>query len=322
MTSRSCSSPTSSTVTAVCVTSRPCGGRPTAGPARRSGRRPRPHRPLLRHAGRRPSRIAPGEGAGGRRAPSGGPGRRRRGRSALASADELMAGVAAAARTVVWVADGAWRRVVANAGGREERGGRGAGGRRPAGRAGARRRPAGRSDADPAGGAGGRPARRPRSGVPSLDRLAAEVDAAAWHDRWPDGALDELVALLRQGHRAIDVLEALDQRGLLVRLLPEWAPVRSRPQRNAYHRFTVDRHLWEAAANAAALTDRVGRPGPSRARRAVPRPRQGLRRATTPRRGWSWCGRSARASASTSTTWPPRAARAAPPAPAGRRRAA
>ena len=56
------------------------------------------------------------------------------------------------------------------------------------------------------------------------------------------------------------MFEALDQGGILVRLLPEWAPVRSRPQRNAYHRFTVDRHLWETAANAAALTDRVDRP--------------------------------------------------------------
>ena len=56
------------------------------------------------------------------------------------------------------------------------------------------------------------------------------------------------------------VLEALDQRGLLTRLLPEWEPVRSRPQRNAYHRFTVDRHLWEAAANASELVDRVARP--------------------------------------------------------------
>ena len=49
------------------------------------------------------------------------------------------------------------------------------------------------------------------------------------------------------------VLEALDQRELFGRLLPEWEPVRSKPQRNAYHRFTVDRHLWEAAANAAEL---------------------------------------------------------------------
>ncbi|MGB0113241.1 MAG: HD domain-containing protein, partial [Ilumatobacteraceae bacterium] len=54
--------------------------------------------------------------------------------------------------------------------------------------------------------------------------------------------------------------ESLDQRDLFSRLLPEWAPVRSKPQRNAYHRFTVDRHLWEAAANAAGLVDRVGRP--------------------------------------------------------------
>ncbi|NCG38936.1 MAG: HD domain-containing protein, partial [Actinobacteria bacterium] len=44
------------------------------------------------------------------------------------------------------------------------------------------------------------------------------------------------------------------------RLLPEWAPNRSRPQRNAYHRFTVDRHLLEAAAEAARLADRVERP--------------------------------------------------------------
>ncbi len=94
----------------------------------------------------------------------------------------------------------------------------------------------------------------------TLDRLAAGVDVAAWQERWPDGALDELVALLRQGHRAIDVLESLDQRGILVRLLPEWDAVRSRPQRNAYHRFTVDRHLWEAAANAAALAGGVDRP--------------------------------------------------------------
>ena len=92
----------------------------------------------------------------------------------------------------------------------------------------------------------------------TLDRLADEV--APWPPTWPAGAADMLVALLLEGHAAVPVLEALDQRGLLTRLLPEWEPVRSRPQRNAYHRFTVDRHLWEAAANAAQLVDRVARP--------------------------------------------------------------
>lgn len=92
----------------------------------------------------------------------------------------------------------------------------------------------------------------------SLNRLGERTQV--WPDPWPAGASDDLVSLLLEGDAAIAVFEALDQRNLIVKVLPEWEPNRSRPQRNAYHRYTVDRHLWQTVANAAALADRVSRP--------------------------------------------------------------
>jgi len=91
-----------------------------------------------------------------------------------------------------------------------------------------------------------------------LDRLADESPSLP--DPWPDEAREVLVDLLLLGSDAIRTLEALDQVDLVTRLIPEWAPNRSRPQRNAYHRYTVDRHLMEAAAEAANVADRVERP--------------------------------------------------------------
>lgn len=175
-----------------------------------------------------------------------------------ASADALMAQVSSAARSIVWIAEGAWRHLSRHQLGHEERVAEGV--------VIVDRQVELDPGADPAADpllvlrAARVAAQRdiPLSRA-ALNRLAAGVDAARWRE-WPAGALNELILLLQQGHRAIDVLESLDQRGILVRLLPEWEPVRSRPQRNAYHRFTVDRHLWETAANAAALTNRVNRP--------------------------------------------------------------
>ena len=92
----------------------------------------------------------------------------------------------------------------------------------------------------------------------SLGRLNKQM--APLPDRWPDEARKLFVDLLMTGAEAPPVIEALDQMDLFVRILPEWAPNRSRPQRNAYHQFTVDRHLCEAAALAADLVDRVDRP--------------------------------------------------------------
>ncbi|MEV0630234.1 [protein-PII] uridylyltransferase [Nonomuraea wenchangensis] len=77
---------------------------------------------------------------------------------------------------------------------------------------------------------------------------------------WPEEARDALVSILGAGRAAVPVWEELDQAGIIVKLLPDWERVRHRPQRNPIHRFTVDRHLIEAAANAAGHTREVARP--------------------------------------------------------------
>lgn len=87
-----------------------------------------------------------------------------------------------------------------------------------------------------------------------------ESDTAAPSDPWPDRTRDAFVDLLGCGHDAVGVLETLDHIGVLGRYVEEWALVRSRPQRNVYHRFTVDRHLYETVAVAATLTRDVRRP--------------------------------------------------------------
>jgi [protein-PII] uridylyltransferase len=101
-----------------------------------------------------------------------------------------------------------------------------------------------------------------QSGLPisrhTLNRLGEQCPPMP--DPWPESARGALVAVLEAGPPAVPVLEALDQAGLLVRLIPEWEQVRCKPQRNAVHRFTVDRHLVEAAVEASRLTRQVSRP--------------------------------------------------------------
>nr|WP_168511582.1 [protein-PII] uridylyltransferase [Streptomyces sp. S1D4-11]QIY98517.1 [protein-PII] uridylyltransferase [Streptomyces sp. S1D4-11] len=77
---------------------------------------------------------------------------------------------------------------------------------------------------------------------------------------WPAEAREQLVTLLGSGRPTIEVWEALEAEGLITRLLPDWERVRCRPQRNAVHIWTVDRHLIETAVRASELARRVGRP--------------------------------------------------------------
>jgi [protein-PII] uridylyltransferase len=92
----------------------------------------------------------------------------------------------------------------------------------------------------------------------ALSRLATE--SAPLPIPWPASARMEFVKLLGAGQRSVAALEALDQEGLLNKLLPEWQEVRFKAQHNPVHRFTVDRHLIETAVHASDMAAEVPRP--------------------------------------------------------------
>jgi [protein-PII] uridylyltransferase len=189
-------------------------------------------------------------------------------------ADELMAEIATAARTLAWASDDGWRRVTGWLAGPKRRKGLRTGTRK---RRGNEVRPLEPGlvlrDDEVALAEGADPATDPSlalraaavsagADVPiareCLDRLAAEIPEVP--GTWPPELLQALLRLLGTGRPAIAAIEALDSCGIWIRLLPEWAPVRHRPQRNAYHRFTVDRHLLETVAHATELVRDVERP--------------------------------------------------------------
>lgn len=77
---------------------------------------------------------------------------------------------------------------------------------------------------------------------------------------WTEHTRRAFLSLLGAGQPMVHAVEALERYDLFSRYLPEWRAVRSRPQRNAFHTYTVDRHLLQTVANAAELVRTVSRP--------------------------------------------------------------
>lgn len=77
---------------------------------------------------------------------------------------------------------------------------------------------------------------------------------------WTEGTRRAFVSLLGSGEWLVPTAEALERYGLFSRFLPEWRAVRSLPQRNAFHTFTVDHHLLQTIVNAGEFVRDVARP--------------------------------------------------------------
>ncbi|WP_342672847.1 [protein-PII] uridylyltransferase [Micromonospora pallida] len=77
---------------------------------------------------------------------------------------------------------------------------------------------------------------------------------------WPPEARAALVTLLGSGPGLVPAWETCDRYGLVDAWLPEWPRLRSLPQHNPVHRYTVDRHLVQAAAEASRYAREVDRP--------------------------------------------------------------
>lgn len=180
-----------------------------------------------------------------------------------ADADVLMARVAAAGRAIAWASDESWYEVdLQSGGGLKERL--------------RRERPLddglvvrnGRVALADLGTAATDPVAVLRVAVGAaragkridLATLAALTDSPPMPEPWPEEARQRFVDLVKHGPASIPVVEALDQYGLWCPLLPEWEPTRSLPQRNVFHRYTVDRHLLECSAEAASIAHRTPRP--------------------------------------------------------------
>lgn len=178
-------------------------------------------------------------------------------------ADDMMLAVSAAARLIEWTSDRFWGRLADR---REHRDGRGRSG--PVDLGDGARLVAGEvslaTGSDPAQPATTfRVAAAAAHGGFRIARATLLQLANATPTRppaWDERTRQSFLSLLGAGPHLVETADALEHHGLWSRFLPEWEVVRSRPQRNAFHRYTVDRHLLQTVVEADRLVRRVSRP--------------------------------------------------------------
>lgn len=103
-----------------------------------------------------------------------------------------------------------------------------------------------------------------------IDRGSALSLKDCGSPQWNAGGRVQFEDLLNSGPGLVDAVEELAHAGVFAQILPEWDRLRSLPQRNAYHRYTVDRHLLEAVVECTKLFDDPGFDGD--VARSLPRP--------------------------------------------------
>ena len=84
--------------------------------------------------------------------------------------------------------------------------------------------------------------------------------AIATRPPWDREMRESFVSLLGAGPGLLSTWEALDQHGIIEAWFPEWVRLRSAPQFNALHEYTVDRHLIECVLQSQAFVRKVDRP--------------------------------------------------------------
>jgi [protein-PII] uridylyltransferase len=181
-----------------------------------------------------------------------------------ADADALMLNLAGAAHAIEWATDRFWNRVAAliRSGGRSAKPGKAevlaSGVVRQDGEA----HIAPDADVDEQSFVFRFASAAAHAGLPmsgrSLQMMASRGTPPG--EEWTERTRRAFVSLLGSGKWLVPTVEALERYGLFSRFLPEWRAVRSLPQRNAFHTYTVDHHLLQTIANANDYVRDVARP--------------------------------------------------------------